>query len=61
MSGYIHKISFKVLIDSEVVDFTFNVPRGTLLIQVLDELETTLKIHPRVIAAVNISGEIVLI
>ncbi len=61
MSGYIHKISFKVLIDSEVVDFTFNVPRGTLLIQVLDELETTLKIHPRVIAAVNNSGEIVLI
>ncbi|MHA1124841.1 MAG: hypothetical protein ACTSQX_04345 [Candidatus Heimdallarchaeota archaeon] len=61
MSGYIHKIAFKVLIDSEVVDFTFNVPRGTLLIQVLDELETTLKIHPRVIATVNNSGEIVLI
>lgn len=61
MSGYIHKIAFKVLIDSEVVDFTFNVPRGTLLIQVLDELETTLKIHPRVIATVSSSGEIILI
>ncbi len=61
MSGYIHTISFKVLIDSEVVDFTFRVPRGTLLIQVLDELETTLKIQPRVIATVNYNGEIVIV
>ncbi|MHA1555833.1 MAG: hypothetical protein ACTSPM_02755, partial [Candidatus Heimdallarchaeota archaeon] len=61
MSGYIHTISFKVLIDSEVVDFTFRVPRGTLLVQVLDELETTLKIQPRVIATVNHNGEIVII
>jgi len=61
MSGYIHTIGFKVLIDSEVVDFTFRIPRGTLLIQVLDELETTLKIHPRVIATINNSGEIILI
>ncbi len=61
MSDYIHTISFKVLIDSEVVDFTFRVPRGTLLIQVLDELETTLKIQPRVIATVNHDGEIVII
>lgn len=61
MSGYIHTISFKVLIDSEVVDFTFRVPRGTLLVQVLDELETTLKIQPRVIATINHNGEIKII
>jgi len=61
LNGYIHTISFKVLIDSEVVDFTFRVPRGTLLVQVLDELETTLKIQPRVIATVNHNGEIVII
>lgn len=58
MSGYIHTIEFKVLIDSEVIDFTFRVPRGTLLIQVLDELETTLKIEPNIIAAINSKGEI---
>ena len=44
-----------------MVDFTFRVPRGTLLIQVLDELETTLKIQPRVIATVNHNGEIIII
>ena len=41
LSGFIHQLEFKVLIDSEVVDFTFKVPRGTLLIQILDELRTT--------------------
>ncbi|NHJ85194.1 MAG: hypothetical protein FK734_07015 [Asgard group archaeon] len=59
MSGYIHTIGFKVLIDSEVVDFTFRVPRGTLLVQILDELETTLRIHPKIIATINHLGEIV--
>ncbi|NPE06957.1 MAG: hypothetical protein GNW80_01635 [Asgard group archaeon] len=61
MSGFIHQLEFKVLIDSEVVDFTFKVPRGTLLIQILDELRTTLSIHPRVIAVIDILGEIVVI
>ncbi|MBK5112714.1 MAG: hypothetical protein KGD59_06150 [Candidatus Heimdallarchaeota archaeon] len=61
MSGFIHQLEFKVLIDSEVVDFTFKVPRGTLLIQILDELRTTLSIHPRTIAVVNHAGEIVVI
>jgi hypothetical protein len=61
LSGFIHQLEFKVLIDSEVVDFTFKVPRGTLLIQILDELRTTLGIHPRTIAVVNHAGEIVII
>ncbi len=61
MSGYIHTIGFKVLIDSEVVDFTFRVPRGTLLIQIMDELQTTLRIEPRIIATINHVGEIVVI
>ena len=61
MSSYNHTIGFKVLIDSEVVDFTFRVPRGTLLIQILDELETTLRIQPKVIAIINDNGEIVVI
>lgn len=61
MSGFIHQLEFKVLIDSEVVDFTFKVPRGTLLIQILDELRTTLSIHPRVIAVIDLVGEIVVI
>ncbi|NHJ49729.1 MAG: hypothetical protein FK733_18200 [Asgard group archaeon] len=61
MSGYIHKIGFKVLVDSEVIDFTFNVPRGTLLVQILDELETTLQIKPHIIAVINHYGEIVVI
>ncbi len=61
MSGFIHQLEFKVLIDSEVVDFTFKVPRGTLLIQILDELRTTLSIHPRVIAVIDLIGEIVVI
>lgn len=58
MSGYIHTIGFKVLVDTEVIDFTFRVPRGTLLVQILDELETTLRIHPRIISVVNHTGEI---
>ncbi|MBN1329786.1 MAG: hypothetical protein JXA54_09960 [Candidatus Heimdallarchaeota archaeon] len=61
MSSYNHTIGFKVLIESEVVDFTFRVPRGTLLIQLLDELETTLRIHPRIIAIINNLGEVVVI
>ncbi|MCK5184901.1 MAG: hypothetical protein KAQ95_11390, partial [Candidatus Heimdallarchaeota archaeon] len=61
MSGFIHQLEFKVLIDSEVVDFTFKVPRGTLLIQILDELRTTLSIHPRVIAVIDLVGEIVVL
>jgi len=61
LSGFIHQLEFKVLIDSEVVDFTFKVPRGTLLIQILDELRTTLGIHPRVIAVIDLVGEIVVI
>ncbi|NHJ05621.1 MAG: hypothetical protein EAX90_12415 [Candidatus Heimdallarchaeota archaeon] len=61
MSGYIHTIDFKVLIDTEVIDFTFRIPRGSLLVQVLDELEATLKIQPRIIGTVNQSGEIVIL
>jgi len=61
LSSYNHTIGFKVLIDSEVVDFTFRVPRGTLLIQLLDELETTLRIHPRIIAIISNQGEVVVI
>ena len=61
LSGFIHQLEFKVLIDSEVVDFTFKVPRGTLLVQILDELRTTLSIHPRVIAVIDLVGEIVFI
>jgi hypothetical protein len=61
LSGYIHTIEFKVLIDSEVIDFTFRVPRGTLLIQIFDELETTLGVKPQVIAVINAMGEITLL
>lgn len=61
LSGFIHQLEFKVLIDSEVVDFTFKVPRGTLLIQILDELRTTLSIHPRVVAVIDLIGEIVVL
>lgn len=61
MSGYIHTIDFKVLIDTEVIDFTFRIPRGSLLVQVLDELEATLKIQPRIIGTVNQEGEIVIL
>ena len=61
MSGYNHTINFKVLIDSEVIDFTFKVPRGTLLIQLLDELETTLKVQPKVVAIINLQGEVIIL
>ncbi|MCF2144108.1 MAG: hypothetical protein K9W42_10435 [Candidatus Heimdallarchaeota archaeon] len=61
MSGYNHTINFKVLIDSEVIDFTFKVPRGTLLIQLLDELETTLKVQPKVVAIINLQGEVIVL
>jgi len=61
VSGYSHTISFKVLIESEVIDFTFRVPRGTLLIQILDELETTLKVQPKVVAVINDYGEVVVL
>ncbi|HUU76925.1 MAG TPA: hypothetical protein VMX55_01180 [candidate division Zixibacteria bacterium] len=61
MSGYIHTIDFKVIIDTEVIDFTFRIPRGSLLVQVLDELEATLKIQPRIIGIVNQAGEIVIL
>ena len=61
MSGFIHNISFKVLIDSEVVDFSFRAPRGTLLVQILDELEATLRVHPEIIASINPEGVIAII
>jgi hypothetical protein len=61
LSSYIHTLGFKVLIDSEVIDFTFKVPRGTLLVQILDELGTTLQIQPQIIAVINHLGEIVVI
>ncbi|NHK32540.1 MAG: hypothetical protein FK730_14395 [Asgard group archaeon] len=61
MSGYIHTIGFKVLVDREVIDFSFRVPRGTLLVQILDELETTLRIQPRIISSISNTGEIITI
>ncbi|MBD3191522.1 MAG: hypothetical protein GF308_12810 [Candidatus Heimdallarchaeota archaeon] len=58
MSNYQYSIGVKVLIDSEVVDFNFRVPRGTLVVQILDDLEATLKVHPTIIATINDFGEI---
>ncbi|MEA2070953.1 MAG: hypothetical protein U9O98_06645 [Asgard group archaeon] len=58
MQSFIHTINFKVLLDKEVIDFTFRVPRGTLLIQILDELETTLQIYPKIIAVVTEDGSV---
>lgn len=58
MSNYHYNIGIKVLIDSEVVDFNFKVPRGTLVVQILDDLEATLKVHPTIIATINDFGEI---